>query len=301
MKVVREIAPLRTLVREARGEGRTIGLVPTMGALHEGHLSLIRAAQRETDFVIVSIFVNPKQFGPSEDFETYPRDEARDLEMAAAAGADLIFAPSADSMYPEGFSTTVEVTGLTDVLCGADTSRGSAHFKGVTTVVCKLLNATAPDNAYFGQKDAQQVAVIKRMVRDLDMPVEIRVMPTVREADGLAMSSRNRYLSDEDRERSVRLNEALSAVRDGLAAGEDLADLLAAAKADLASAGIEIEYLEARDPESLEPIETLDKRPVLVAIAAQIGPARLIDNIIFDPQADLSTQQSLAMQGGPPR
>lgn len=299
MRVVREPVELRQLVAAARAAGQKIGMVPTMGALHEGHLSLIAAADAETDFVIVSVFVNPKQFGPSEDFEAYPRDECRDREMAAAAGADLIYAPSAETMYPPGFATAVEVSGLTDVLCGAPSSRGSAHFRGVTTVVCKLLNAAVPDRAYFGQKDAQQVAVVKRMVRDLDLPVEIRVMPIVREPDGLAMSSRNAYLDSAERQLAAQLSRALAAVGRGLSAGLELGAALEMARAVLSEAGIELEYLSAHDPDSLEAVDLVESRPVLVALAAQVGPARLIDNFIFDPLADPATQDSLAMQGGP--
>lgn len=301
MKVVREPAELSRSVAEARSRGEEIGLVPTMGALHEGHLSLIRAAREECDTVVVSIFVNPKQFGPNEDFVSYPRDEKRDLELAEAAGADLIYAPTVAAMYPEGFATTVEVAGLTDVLCGAKSSRGSAHFKGVTTVVCKLLNAAAPDRAYFGQKDAQQVAVIKRMVRDLDLPVKVRVMPTVREPDGLAMSSRNAYLGADDRRLARELHRALAAVRDDLEAERELAEAIDRARGRLVAAGIEPEYFEARDPDSLEPVERVAERPVLIALAAQVGPARLIDNIVFDPVAERAARETLAMQGGPPQ
>lgn len=301
MRIVRETAALRPLVKSARGRGERIGFVPTMGFLHEGHLSLIRAAKAENDQVIVSIFVNPKQFGPSEDFDSYPRDEQRDCELAETAGADLIFAPAPEHMYPSGFSTSVEVTGLTDVLCGAKSSRGSGHFKGVTTIVAKLLNAVGPDVAYFGQKDAQQVAVIKRMVRDLEMPVEIRVMPIVRESDGLAMSSRNVYLGNDDRQLATKLSQTLAEIEQSLAQGSDLATTLRDARAELAAAGIEAEYLEARDPDSLAPVDHIQERPVLIALAAQIGPARLIDNVIFDPKASPVAKQSLAMQGGPNR
>ena len=209
MKIVRQATELHGVVSKLRATGTSIGLVPTMGSLHEGHLSLIRTARDENDFVIVSIFVNPKQFGDGEDFETYPRDEARDVEIARATGADLIYAPDTASMYPEGFATTVEVEGITGVLCGAPGSRGPEHFRGVTTVVCKLLNAASPDRAYFGQKDAQQVAVIKRMVRDLDMAVELRVMPIVREPDGLAMSSRNIHLDSDQRRLAAEISHAL--------------------------------------------------------------------------------------------
>lgn len=299
-KVFRDPAGLRQRLDAGRAAGKTVGFVPTMGALHAGHLSLIRAAAAENDLTVVSIFVNPKQFGPEEDFEAYPRDWERDVELAEGAGADLIYMPSAEAMYPPGFATTVEVEGLTDVLCGAPTSRGAAHFRGVTTVVCKLLNAAGPDRAYFGQKDAQQVAVIKRMVRDLDLPVEIRVMPTVREPDGLAMSSRNGYLSAEERRLAVAISKALRGAEDSLLADADIEAALAAARSVLTDAGIEPEYLEARDPETLAPVTELGERPVLIAVAAPVGPARLIDNIVFEPIA-AAQQKSPAMQGGSPR
>lgn len=298
MKVARTPEELRLLLDPVRREGRRIGMVPTMGALHRGHLSLIEAAARECDLVVVSIFVNPKQFGPSEDFEAYPRDEGRDFELAEGAGADVIYAPSVESMYPDGFATTVEVSGLTEVLCGAPEHRGPDHFKGVTTVVCKLLNAADPDRAYFGLKDAQQVAVIKRMVRDLDMPVEIRAMPTVREPDGLALSSRNAYLDAEERLLAVQLSRSLRAAERALAEGRALGAALDAARAILAEAGIEPEYLEARDPDSLAPASEVGDRPILIALAARVGPARLIDNIVFDPHAPATAQDGLAIQGG---
>lgn len=298
MKVLRDPAALRSALSEPRSRGLSIGMVPTMGALHEGHLSLIREARRENDVVVVSIFVNPKQFGPNEDFAAYPRDEQRDLELAREAGADLIYAPAVEAMYPEGFATTVEVTGLTEVLCGAPERRGPDHFRGVTTVVCKLLNAAWPDRAYFGQKDAQQVAVIKRMVRDLDMATEIRVMPIVREPDGLAMSSRNAYLGEDDRRRATAISGALAIAQASLTRGESLGEALDAASEYLRKSGIEPEYLEARDPETLAAVETLAGRPVLVAVAARVGPARLIDNFIFDPRDTETSDKIPALQGG---
>ncbi|MGV1048993.1 MAG: pantoate--beta-alanine ligase, partial [Solirubrobacterales bacterium] len=211
--VFRAKAELRAALQPARGQGLRIGLVPTMGFLHEGHLSLLRAARAECDVVVVSIFVNPTQFGPGEDLDSYPRDEARDLRLAAEAGADLVFAPPVEEVYPEGFATRVEVTGqLTEVLDGERSRRGPEHFRGVTTVVAKLFNVVDPDVAYFGQKDAQQAAVIRRLARDLDFPLRIEVLPTVREPDGLAMSSRNAYLEPADRERAVAISRALAAV-----------------------------------------------------------------------------------------
>jgi pantoate--beta-alanine ligase len=254
-----------------------------MGCLHEGHLSLLRAARAECDLVVMSLFVNPTQFGPGEDLDRYPRDEDRDLELAAEAGVDFVYAPSAEEVYPEGFSTAVEVGGnLTEVLDGDRDRRGPGHFRGVTTVVAKLFNAVGPDVAYFGQKDAQQAAVIRRMARDLDFPVRIAVLPTVREPDGLALSSRNAYLGPEDRERAVALSRALAAAERG-AREESLQAGLEAARRELAEAGIEPEYLEARDAERLGPVAELNGRPVLVAVAARLGGARLIDNVLIQP------------------
>ncbi len=281
--VLRQKHALRDALAAARREGRTVGLVPTMGCLHEGHLSLLRAARAECDLVVMSLFVNPTQFGPGEDLDRYPRDEQRDVKLAGEAGADLVYAPDVAEIYPAGFATAVEVSGLTEVLCGDPARRGPEHFRGVTTVVAKLFNAVQPDVAYFGQKDAQQVAVIRRMVRDLDFPVRIEALPTVREADGLAMSSRNAYLAAEDRQRATALSRALRAAeaeaeRGSLAAGLD------AARDELAAAGVQPEYLEARDAESLRPVTEPNGRPVLIAVAAQIGGARLIDNVTVWPQ-----------------
>jgi pantoate--beta-alanine ligase len=282
-RVVRAKAVLRAELEEARRAAGTIGLVPTMGYLHEGHVSLLRAARAGCDVVVMSLFVNPTQFGPGEDLERYPRDEERDLRFASEAGVDLVYAPSVAEVYPEGFATSVEVGGtLTEVLDGDPVRRGGAHFRGVTTVVAKLLNSVGPDVAYFGQKDAQQAAVIQRMVRDLDFPVRIEVLPTVREADGLAMSSRNAYLDDEARERAAALSRALRAAERG-AREESLQAGLSAARRELEIAGIEPEYLEARDARLLEPVTELDGRPVLIALAARVGGARLIDNVLVEP------------------
>ncbi len=277
VKFVRAKDELRAILAAERAAGRSLGLVPTMGYLHEGHLSLLRAARAECDVVVMSLFVNPTQFGPGEDLDRYPRDERRDTELAAEAGVDLIYAPPVEGVYPDGFATTVEVGGLTEVLCGDPARRGPEHFRGVTTVVAKLLNTVQPDVAYFGRKDAQQVAAIRRMVRDLDIPVRIEALPIVREPDGLAMSSRNAYLSAEERERATALGRALREV-ERVAAEDSLAAGLRAGHAVLAEAGIEPEYLEARDAENLTPVTELDGRPVLVALAAQVGSARLIDN-----------------------
>jgi pantoate--beta-alanine ligase len=283
---LRTKAELRAAVAEARRDGATVGLVPTMGYLHDGHLSLIHAARAECDLVVMSLFVNPTQFGAGEDLDRYPRDEERDLRLAAEAGADLVFAPAVEEVYPdglEGIATYVEVTGpLTGVLDGDPSRRGPEHFRGVTTVVAKLFNLVDPDVAYFGQKDAQQAVVIRRMVRDLDFPVRIEVLPTVREPDGLAMSSRNAYLSPEERKRATALSRALQAAERGARAGS-LGMGLEAARRELSGVRIEPEYLEARDAETLERVHALEDRPVLVLVAAPVGSARLIDNVLIHP------------------
>jgi pantoate--beta-alanine ligase len=281
-RLVRAKDELRAALAPARAEGRTIGLVPTMGYLHEGHLSLLRAARAECDVVVMSLFVNPTQFGPGEDLERYPRDEGRDARLAAESGVDFVYAPEIGDVYPDDFATAVEVGGLTEVLDGDPDRRGPGHFRGVTTVVAKLFNTVQPDVAYFGQKDAQQLAVIRRMVRDLDIPVRIEGLPTVREADGLAMSSRNAYLNGEDRERALALSRALRAAESGARKGS-LASAIEAGRAELAAAGVEPEYLEARDPDDLTPVAELNGRPVLLAVAARVGGARLIDNVLIQP------------------
>ncbi len=280
MRILRSRLEIHAALAEPRRDGRSIGLVPTMGGLHDGHLSLLRAARRECDVVVMSLFVNPSQFGPGEDLARYPRDEDRDGELAEAEGVDLIYAPSEEEVYPGGFCTAVSVEGLTDVLCGDPARRGSSHFRGVTTVVAKLLNTVDPDIAYFGQKDAQQAIVIKRMVTDLDFDVRIAVLPTVREPDGLALSSRNAYLSEEDRARATAISRSLRAAEQAVLDGS-LQQGIEAARAELASAGIEPEYLEARDSETLEPVAELNGQPALLAVAARVGPARLIDNVLI--------------------
>jgi pantoate--beta-alanine ligase len=283
VKLLRVKDELRAALAPARREGVSIGLVPTMGFLHEGHLSLLRAARAECDLVVMSLFVNPAQFGPGEDLDRYPRDEERDLRLAGEAGVDLVYAPPVEAVYPEGFATQVEVEGgLTAVLDGDPSRRGPEHFRGVTTVVAKLFNAVGPDIAYFGQKDAQQVAVIRRMVRDLDFPVRIEVLPTAREPDGLAMSSRNAYLDPRAREQAAALSRALHAAEAMVRAGS-LSAGIEAAHRELEAAGIEPEYLEARDAESLTPVTELQDRPVLIAVAARVGGARLIDNVLIRP------------------
>jgi pantoate--beta-alanine ligase len=283
MKTVRTIQELREELGPYRRQGHTIGLVPTMGALHEGHLALLRAARERSDVVVMSLFVNPAQFAAGEDLESYPRDEARDLALADAEGVDLIFAPLVQEVYPHGFATSVEVSGgLADVLCGDPRRRGAEHFRGVTTVVAKLFNAVAPDLAFFGQKDAQQALVIRRMAHDLAFPVEIVVLPTVREPDGLAMSSRNAYLSAADRKRALALSRALRAAEERATDGDaSVESALAAARIELAAAEIHPEYLEARYAEDLAPAHSFNGRPVLIAVAARVGDARLIDNVVI--------------------
>jgi len=284
MPIARTKADLAEALSGPRRDQAHIGFVPTMGALHDGHLSLISAAQAESDLVVVSVFVNPTQFNDPTDLAQYPRSEVEDARMAMSAGADLVFAPAVAEVYPAGDSTSVRVEGLTGVLCGAPKSRGVGHFRGVTTVVAKLLNMVGPDRAYFGQKDAQQAAVITRMVTDLQMPIEIRVLPTVREADGLAMSSRNARLKPAEREQAASLHLALCAVEAAVEADGSLEEAVLAGREILKQAGVEPEYFEARDPESLEPVTTVNGRPVLVAVAADFDSARLIDNVIIMPK-----------------
>jgi pantoate--beta-alanine ligase len=280
MRTVRTVAELREALAPHRRAGRTIGLVPTMGAFHAGHLTLMRRARTDTDVVVVSLFVNPTQFRPGEDLSAYPRDEAADAAEAAALGVDLLFAPAPEEVYPAGFATDVRVGTVTEPLEGA--ARGPEHFHGVTTVVTKLFNMVGPDVAYFGQKDAQQVAVIRQLVRDLDIPVHVEVCPTVREDDGLALSSRNRYLEGADRERAVALSQALRAAEDAVHGGErDAATIVARARAALAEHDVEPEYLELVSADTLAPVERVGDADVLVAVAARVGPARLIDNTLI--------------------
>jgi pantoate--beta-alanine ligase len=284
VKTVRTVSDLRAELVAARRAGRRIGLVPTMGAFHDGHLELMRRARAENDVVVVSLFVNPAQFGPSEDLGTYPRDEARDAAHAEELGVDVLFAPPVEEVYPPGFATTVTVAGLTEVLDGDPRQRGAEHFHGVTTVVTKLFNMAQPDAAYFGQKDAQQALVIERLVRDLDLPVSIEVVPTVREPDGLAMSSRNAYLTEEERTRALGLSRALDAAGREVAAGRrDARSVLEAASRELEARGIEPEYLELRSADDLSPRDRVNGR-TLLAVAARVGRARLIDNAILGDQ-----------------
>jgi pantoate--beta-alanine ligase len=254
-----------------------------MGALHEGHLSLIERAREQCDWVVVSLFVNPAQFNEHSDLERYPRQEVHDAALAAEAGADLLFAPSVEEVYPAGFATSVEVLGVTERLEGA--ARGAEHFRSVATVVTKLLSMTQPDVAYFGQKDAQQVVVIRRLVRDLNLPVRIEVCPTVREPDGLAMSSRNALLSPDERTRALGLSVALEAARADTAKGErSAAALLETARGAMLPFEVEPEYLALVDPNTFEPLDRLD-RPTLLVLAARVGAIRLIDNVLLERAA----------------
>ncbi|KYM97332.1 Pantothenate synthetase [Cyphomyrmex costatus] len=274
--VLRTISEVREAVRQARAAGQSIGFVPTMGAFHDGHLSLMRRAREENDIVVVSLFVNPTQFAPYEDLSTYPRDEENDARAAAAKGVEILFVPESSEIYPDGFATSIHVAGLTEVLDGA--SRGAHHFDSVATVVTKLFGIVRPDVAYFGQKDAQQVLVVRRVVRDLDLDVRIEVCPIVRETDGLAMSSRNVHLDPEARRQATALNRALDAAQAMHGGGErDSARILRAAQRVLDDAGIHPEYLELRDAETLDPV-TSTRRDALLAVAAHIGTTRLIDN-----------------------
>lgn len=294
MQVSRGIAALRQEIANARSQARTIALVPTMGALHSGHASLIDAARRgigdndtsiaaKRPFVVVTIFVNPTQFAPHEDFSRYPRDEAGDLRACEAAGADLVFLPGVEEMYPPRTRTNIHVAQLTDTLCGPFRP---GHFDGVATIVAKLFNIAQPDVAYFGRKDAQQLAVIRRMVRDLDFPIEIVGRPTVREADGLALSSRNRYLTAEQRVQALCLIRALRQAETRIRGGErDAVQITAEMREIVAHAGpSRIDYISVVDTESLQPVARIDS-PVLIALAVHIGGTRLIDNITVDPRA----------------
>jgi pantoate--beta-alanine ligase len=281
VRTVRTVRELREALAPERHAGRSIGLVPTMGAFHGGHLSLIRRAREQTDVVVVSLFVNPAQFGPGEDLHAYPRDEENDARLAEAEGVDILFAPPVEEVYPDGFATTVAVGGLTDVLDGAPEHRGPEHFAGVTTVVTKLLNMAAPDVAYFGQKDAQQVLVVRRLVRDLDIPVRIEVCPTIRDRDGLALSSRNAYLSAAERQRALGLSRAMRAAETAFESGKiDSGAVLEAARGELDAHGIEPEYLELRSATDLSPVERVNGS-TLLAVAARVGRARLIDNTVL--------------------
>lgn len=276
-EVIRTVAELRARVAAARRDGGRIGLVPTMGALHEGHLDLVRAAAAASDLVIVSVFVNPSQFNNPGDLERYPRDLDGDAALAASAGAHVVFAPPAGEVYPEGFATSIRVSGVTERWEGA--ARGAAHFDGVATVVTKLLTMAAPDAAWFGRKDAQQLAVVRRLVADLDLPVEIHGVPTRRASDGLALSSRNARLATADRERALALHASLAAARAAAAAGATDAHALAAtARGILDQHGIDPEYWAIVDAATFEPLDTV-RSGALAIVAAFVGDVRLIDNV----------------------
>lgn len=283
MRTVRTVEALRALLRPERLRERTIGLVPTMGALHAGHLELIAAARRSCDVVVVSLFVNPAQFNEAADLEAYPRDEGRDAQLAAGEGADVLFVPVPEDVYPPGFATTVSVSGLTGLLEGRH--RGPAHFDGVATMVAKLLNMVGPDVAFFGQKDAQQALIIRRLVSDLNFPVRVEVCPTIREPDGLALSSRNVHLDPDDRRRAAALHRALHRAGAAVLSGErDAASVRAMALDELRKAGIEPDYIELAEPDTFEPVTSID-RDVLALIAARLGETRLIDNQLLRPPA----------------
>lgn len=273
--IIRTIADLRAQVAAWRKDGQTVALVPTMGALHDGHLSLMRLAKSQADRVIASIFVNPAQFGPGEDYERYPRTEAEDVAKLATADVDAAFVPNVREMYPEGFATRVHIDRLGDVLCGA---HRPGHFDGMALVVVKLLTSALPDIAIFGEKDYQQLQIIRRFTADLNIPVRIVGGPIEREADGLALSSRNRYLSPEQRRAAVALSKALKAVRDAVKAGGDPSAASAKAREDIVKAGFDsVDYVDVRDPSSLE-LVTEARKPARVFGAARLGTTRLIDN-----------------------
>jgi pantoate--beta-alanine ligase len=276
--VAETIEALHTYLAAARQARKSVGLVPTMGALHPGHAALIDVARRENDFVVVSIFVNPTQFGPHEDFHRYPRPFEKDVAVCEAHGVDLIFHPSLEVVYPPGYRTYVEVTALQDVLCGASRP---GHFRGVATVVLKLFNLVQPDRAYFGQKDAQQVRVIQRMVTDLNLPLRVVVVPTVREADGLALSSRNQYLDPDQRRHATALWRALTEARTRIDAGERDADVIRRVLVEriAATPGAVLDYAAVVDADSLEPVARL-RGPTLLALAVKFGTTRLIDNLL---------------------
>ncbi len=281
MKICRSIDEMRAASREVRREGKSLGLVPTMGALHDGHLSLVRAAKAQCDLVAASIFVNPLQFGPNEDLAKYPRTFDRDRELFMQQGVDFIFAPSVEEMYPPGAVTYVTVEGLSDKLCGRSRP---GHFRGVTTVVSKLFNVVEPDRAFFGQKDAAQTTIIRRMVHDLNIPVQIVVCPIVREHDGLAMSSRNAYLDAQERKSALVINRSLRAVQKRFDQGERKVRPLieAGSQVFVQEPSVRLDYFEIVDPETLDPVDDLSL-PALVAVAAFVGKARLIDNIVLRP------------------
>ena len=279
MKIINEVDKMKTHARIMKKQNKLIGLVPTMGYFHEGHLSLMRTARKQSDVVVVSIFVNPMQFGPNEDYKKYPRDIKRDEELARSCGVDVIFYPDKDDMYPAGFSTYVDVEGLTENLCGQSRP---GHFRGVATVVMKLFEIVKPDIAYFGQKDAQQAFVVKKMVKDLSMDITMKIMPTVREEDGLAMSSRNAYLTKPERKDARSLNKSLKLARGLVDSGETDSKKIIKAMKDLLlkTPSIKIDYISITDIKHLKDI-TVIRGEILIAVACFVGNTRLIDNIIL--------------------
>ncbi|MBR0751129.1 pantoate--beta-alanine ligase [Bradyrhizobium jicamae] len=279
MKTITSVAALRQVVSLARTAGKRVGLVPTMGYLHDGHMALVEASRKQCDVTVVSIFVNPTQFGANEDLNTYPRDFPSDERLCRDAGVAIVFAPDNKEVYPEGFDTCVESGELAKPLCGGFRP---GHFRGVATVVCKLFNMVQPDAAFFGQKDFQQCAVVRRMTRDLNLPVEVVTLPTVREPDGLAMSSRNRYLSEQDRRRAVTISRALFAAQDEFRSGtRDVQKLIAVAELHLQTVD-RLQYLELVDSETLKPAESPLRRSSALCVAAYIGSTRLIDNVTME-------------------
>ncbi|MFH1777922.1 MAG: pantoate--beta-alanine ligase [Candidatus Omnitrophota bacterium] len=282
MKVLKNLSRTSKIIAGLKKKGKIVGFVPTMGYLHPGHLSLVHAAQRDCDVVVLSIYINPVQFGPHEDFAKYPRDLTRDLRLARMAGVDIVFLPHDTAIYPPGYLTYVKVEQITKTLCGASRPE---HFNGVTTIVAKLFNIIQPDIAYFGQKDAQQAIVVKKMVYDLNLPVKIKVMPTLRDKDGLAMSSRNIYLSPQGRKDALILNQALFLAKKKIIEGERCASkIISSIKKLLSSKGsVTIDYVQIVDTKVLRPVETM-RGEILIAIACYIGKTRLIDNIIFAVQ-----------------
>lgn len=283
MRIVRTIPELRAVLNAAREHHRRIGFVPTMGFLHEGHAALIRQSVSRCDCTVVSVFVNPTQFGPSEDLAQYPRDLERDQNLCLKLGVDVLFLPEPQEIYPTGFSTFVEPGAIGEVLCG---KFRPGHFRGVVTVVAKLFNMVQPDLAFFGQKDLQQTAVIRRMVRDLNLPVDIIVAPTIREADGLALSSRNTYLSDAERARALVLSKGLFAAEQAFQAGERRCSVLLGLVREHLVGTDQVEYAELVDAQSLDPLHGEVQRAAAICLAVKVGKTRLIDNVLLTPELD---------------
>jgi pantoate--beta-alanine ligase len=280
VQIIRDLKGLHAALEKLRADGGTVAMVPTMGALHDGHMTLVHEAKRRASHVVVSIFVNPTQFGPNEDLSAYPRQEEADAKLLRAAGVAILWAPSVEAMYPSGFATSIHVAGVSEGLCGA---ARPGHFDGVATVVAKLFGQVRPDVALFGEKDYQQLAVIRRLVTDIDLRVEIVGVPTARAPDGLALSSRNAYLSPEDRAAAVALPQALHSAAQAIRNGGPVAEALASARAALSTAGFaRIDYVALCDATSLAPLESLD-RPARLLAAAVLGKTRLIDNISVNP------------------